>query len=73
MPLQRLIHQIFFDFNGRRLDDFPTFVASRDMFAAMAGWSYRLWNEGTVDDLIQERYPHLWKEYCALQHNIQRV
>jgi len=73
MPLQRLIHHLFFDFDGRRLDDFLTFVASRDMFAAMVGWQYYLWDEAMVDGVIQERYPQIWETYHSLPHTIQRL
>lgn len=73
MPLLRLVHQVFFDFDGRKIEDFPTFVTSRDKFAAMTGWSYRLWNEAEVGDVIRRRYPHIWDEYRALPHAIQRV
>ena len=73
MPLVRNIHQTFFKFDDRVLEDYPMFVSSRDMYGAMTGWLYRLWNEAMVDDVIQERYPHLWEEYCALPHQVQRV
>ena len=49
------------------------FVASRDAFAAMDGWTHRLWNEEAVDDLISEHYPALLDVYRALRYPVQRV
>ena len=73
MPLKRLVHQIFFDFDGRRLEDFPTFVTSRDMYANMKGWSYTLWDESMVAIVLKDKYPHMLDEYNALPHAIQKV
>ena len=42
----RKVHQVFFRFDDRLLDDYPTFAASRDAFSTMDGWEYRLWDEG---------------------------
>ena len=69
----RLIHQIFFDFDGRRIESYPVFVSSRDAFASMDGWLYRLWDEAAVASLVRERYPALWDTYRGLRYPIQRV
>ena len=73
-PVRR-VHQVFFRFHpdGRTLEDYPMFVASRDAFAAMDGWVYRLWDEEAVDGLIRERYPALFDVYRGLRYPIQRV
>ena len=73
-PVRR-IHQVFFRFHpdGRTLEDYPMFVASRDAFAAMDGWEYRLWDEEAVDGLIRERYPALFDIYRGLRYPVQRV
>ena len=49
------------------------FVDSRDAFAAMDGWEYRLWDEEAVGGLIRERYPALFDVYRGLRYPIQRV
>ena len=69
----RQIHQLFFDFDGRRIESYPVFVSSRDAFASMDGWSYRLWDEAAVASLVSERYPALWDTYRGLRYPIQRV
>ena len=73
-PVRR-VHQVFFRFHpdGRTLEDYPMFVASRDAFAAMDGWVYRLWDEEAVDGLIRERYSVLFDVYRGLRYPIQRV
>ena len=65
-PVRR-VHQVFFCFHpdGRTLEDSPTFVASRDAFAAMDGWEYRRWDEEAVDGLIDV--------YHRLRYPVQRV
>ena len=74
MVLFKQIHQIFFDFgDGRMLKDFPVFSASRAKFRDMGGWSYKLWDDNMVADVIKEKYPHLFDEYSALPHTIQKV
>ena len=40
--------QVFFRFGDRQPEDYTTFAASRDVFAAMGGWEYRLWDEATT-------------------------
>ena len=69
----RNIHQVFVEFDDRRLEDYPVFVSSRDAFASMDGWSYRLWDEAAVASLVCERYPALWDTYRGLRYPIQRV
>ena len=39
----------------------------------MDGWSYRLWDEAAVANLVRERYPALWDVYRGLRYPIQRV
>ena len=69
----RSIHQIFFDFNGKSLEDYPIFVASHEAFKNMPGFNYKLWNERAVDELCRERYPTLWPTYKNLPYKIQKV
>ena len=69
----RKVHQVFFRFDDRLLDDYPTFAASRDAFAAMDGWEHRLWDEGAAESLMRERYPTLFDVYRGLRYPVQRV
>ena len=73
MVLVKKIHQIFFDFDGKVLEDYPAFSASRAKFKNMEGWSYTLWDESMVADAIKQKYPHVFDEYNALPHAIQKV
>ena len=43
------------------------------MYANMKGWSYTLWDESMVADVMKEKYPHMLEEYDALPHAIQKV
>ena len=69
----RLVHQIFFQFDERRLRDYPMFVSARNAFKNMRGWRYRLWGEQAVEKLCKTRYPQLWCTYRRLRYDIQRV
>ena len=63
MAFVKQIHQIFFDFgDGRMLKDFPVFSASRAKFKVMGGWTYKLWDENMVDDVINEKCPRIFDE-----------
>ena len=73
MVLVKKIHQIFFDFDGKVLEDYPAFSASRAKFQDMKGWSYKLWDENMVADVIKKKYPHILDTYNALPHTIQQV
>ena len=68
----RKIHQIFFSFDNRQLNDFPVFVRSHEDFRNM-GWEYKLWNERDAEELCLDRYPHIWETYKGLPYDIQRV
>jgi len=59
----RRIHQFFFNFNNKRLHDYPIFVRSQELFKAQPGWKYKLWNEKQVELLCRTRYPQLWPRY----------
>lgn len=59
----RRIHQFFFNFNGKALNDYPIFVASQALFKAQRGWKYKLWSERQVERLCRTRYPKLWPRY----------
>jgi len=72
MPVRR-IHQIFFQFDDRRLEDYPVFAASNRAFMDVAGWEYRLWDEEQVELLCQSVYPKLWNTYRSLKFAIQKV
>ena len=69
----RTIHQIFFQFNEKRLQDFPRFVASQEAFRNMIGWRYHHWDEPAVEQLCRRRYPEHLSTYLGLRHDIQRV
>ena len=73
MPRIKTIHQIFFNFDDRSLQDYPTFAASHAAFRRMRGWRYRLWNEKSVERLCKSRFPQLWVTYRRLRYPIQRV
>ena len=73
MVLVKKIHQIFFDFDGKVLEDFPAFSASRAKFENMEGWSYTLWDESMVAGVIKQKYPLVFDEYNALPRAIQKV
>ena len=68
-----MIKSIFFDFDGRALCDYPVFVASRDAWRNMSGWTYRLWDEGAVEDLCKATRPEILRIYRSLRYPIQRV
>ncbi len=67
------IHQVFFDFDGRKLTDYPIFVRSQRAYKDMKGWEYKLWNERAVDRLCRKKYPKLWPVYASLPYAISRV
>ena len=67
------IHQIFLPFDGRALEDYPLFACSQAAFRGMRGWDYRIWDEPSVDELCQARYPGIWEAYRQLPFQIQRV
>ena len=67
------IHQIFFRFDKRALDDYPLFVESKGAWGNMGGWTYQLWDEQTVAELCKENRPHLHGTYQSLRYPIQRV
>ena len=73
MPLRKKIHQIFFKFDKRQLEDFPVFMASHNAFKRMRGWRYCLWDEQAVERLCRTRYPQIWSTYRRLKYDIQRV
>ena len=73
MACVRRIHQIFFRFGDRRLQDYPIFVASLDAWRNMKGWKHRLWHEKGVERLCRTKYPQLWDTYRRLKFGIQRV
>ena len=72
MPVRK-IHQIFFQFDDRRLEDYSLFAASHEAFKNMAGWEYRLWDEEQVEILCRSVYPELWNIYRSLKFAIQKV
>ena len=69
----RRVHQIFFDIDGKTLNDYPMFVRSRNLFSDMPGWRYTLWKEQPVEKLCRDRYPRLWPVYQNLKHQIQKI
>ena len=72
MPVRR-IHQFFFNFDGRRLEDFELFVQSHQAYKSIPGWQYKLWGEGEIEALCRERYPKIWPEYQKLRFPIQKL
>ena len=73
MPPVRRVHQIFFNFDGRALQDHPLFARSHDAFRGMRGWTYRLWDESSIEHLCKSKYSSLWSAYRRLKFPIQRV
>ena len=73
MPPVRRVHQIYFNFDGRALQDHPLFARSHDSFRGMRGWTYRLWDESSIEHLCKSKYPSLWGVYRRLKFPIQRV
>ena len=68
------VHQLFFDFDGRKMEDFPLFLRSQESFHRMAdGWEYTLWGEAEIERLCRERYPAFWPTYNALPYKIQQL
>lgn len=67
------IHQIFINFDGKSIADYPTFVKSHNAFRNMPGCSYRLWNYVDILQLLSEHYPRLMYYFCNLQYRIQQV
>ncbi len=39
----------------------------------MEGWSYTLWSESLVQDLIETKCPEFWDIYSSLKYPIQRL
>ena len=73
MPPVRRVHQIYFNFDGRALQDHPLFARSHEAFRNMRGWTYRLWDETSIEHLCKSKYPSLWGVYRRLKYPIQRV
>jgi hypothetical protein len=69
----KTIHQIFFRFDERTLEDYPLFVESKRAWENMGGWTYTLWNEQAVEAISQEKCPELHATYRSLRYQIQRV
>ena len=67
------IHQLFFPFDGRALEDYPLFACSQAAFRGMRGWDYRIWDEPSVEQLCQARFPGIWETYRQLPYTIQRL
>ena len=59
MPPVRRVHQIFFNFDGRVLEDNPLFARSQEAFRGMRGWRYQLWDESSIEQLCKSKYPSL--------------
>ena len=53
MPPVRRVHQIFFNFDGRVLEDNPLFARSQEAFRGMRGWRYQLWDESSIEQLCK--------------------
>ena len=74
MPPAKSIHQVFLPLERRdKLEDYPLFARSQAAFRGMRGWDYRTWDEPSVDELCQARYPGIWGTYRKLPYPIQRV
>ena len=73
MERRRTVHQIFFNFDDRTLQDYHVFVKSAEAWNSFSGWGYKLWNEADAEILCQSTYPQLWETYRALRFPIQRV
>ena len=73
--MQRIktIHQIFFNFDDRSLQDYQICAASQRAFQAMDGWEYCLWGEDKAEKLCQSVYPDWWNTYRSLKYAIQGV
>ncbi len=67
--IPKIIHQIFWNFNGKELNDIPQFKVSTFMTQSHAqtiGYEYKLWSLKDCEELICEYYPEyieLWNEF----------
>lgn len=75
MTIPRKIHQIFWSFTNKELDDIPKFkeyTTKTKQFADHYGYEYKLWSLKDCEELIVEYFPQyivLWTEF---RHDIQR-
>lgn len=76
----RHIHQIWFQ-TGDLKEEWAS-IGSEDYFELQKsyidfckdkGWKYTLWREDTILELIQEHFPHYYKEFNALDSIIKKV
>ena len=70
-----MIHQIFWAFNDKQLDDIPNFKLNVDetqKFCKVHNYEYKLWHLKDCEKLIEEDfsdYSQLWKDF---RYDIQR-
>ena len=67
------IHQIFFSFNGSKLEDFPLFKDSiKSMKEKNPDFAHRLWSEMDIEHLIKRYHPKHLDFYYNLDYDIMR-
>ena len=72
--IPKLIHQIYFDLGGGKLENNKLFKKSSDMFKKMKGYEYKLWDEESSERLIREDFgDRIYKFYKRLRYDIQRL
>jgi len=69
MGIPKKIHQIFWSFTGKELNDIPKFkehTLKTEQFANHYGYEYKLWDLKECEELIVEHFPKyitLWTEF----------
>ena len=64
-----IIHQIFWPFKGKKLNDIPVFRKNVNLtkeYCKEHGYTYKMWNLRMCEELLCDKYPEyicLWEEF----------
>jgi mannosyltransferase OCH1-like enzyme len=73
--IPRKIHQIFWSFTGKELNDIPKFkeyTTKTQQFANHYGYEYKLWSLKDCEELIVEYFPQYIELWLTFRYDIQR-
>jgi len=71
--IPKIIHQIYFDLGGGKLENNEIFRKSSEKFRSIRGYKYKLWDRESCERLIRDFGERIYNFYEGLRYDIQRL
>jgi len=72
--IPKIIHQIYFDLYGKKVEDIPVYNKSiNEIKFYNPDYEHKLWNEKSSAKLIKKKLPKYYDFYMNMRYDVQRI